>query len=176
MKAIFNTLLSGILPGELKLKKRNSLRNQAKEKPPLRAELFSAEQMERHGVTLAASHCLSTHYSPDQLLTRLSENEGMLVECSRVLTQSIATNNRISPAGEWLLDNFYLIDEQIRTAKRHFPKGYSRELPRLSNSPSVGLPRVYDIALEAVAHGDGRIDPEGTNFQTIKSLEIRQAL
>ena len=101
----------------------------------------------------------------------------MLVECSRVLTQSIATNNRISPAGEWLLDNFYLIDEQIRTAKRHLPKGYSRELPRLSNSPSVGLPRVYDIALEAVAHGDGRIDPEGlgrfvTAYQTITPLKM----
>ena len=101
----------------------------------------------------------------------------MLVECSKVLTQSIATDNRISPAGEWLLDNFYLIDEQIRTAKRHLPKGYSRELPRLSNSPSLGLPRVYDIALEAVAHGDGRIDPEGLSrfvsaYQTVTPLKL----
>ena len=86
-------------------------------------------------------------------------------------------NNRVSPAGEWLLDNFYLIDEQIRTTKRHLPKGYSRELPRLSNSPSIGLPRVYDIALEAVAHGDGRIDPEGLSrfvaaYQTVTPLKL----
>ena len=40
-------------------------------------------------------------------------------------------NRRITPAGEWLLDNFYLIEEQIRTARRHLPKAYSRELPRL---------------------------------------------
>ena len=177
MKAIINTVFGGLLPWKVKRNKINAYRDQATEKPPLRAELFSAEQMERHGITLAASHRLSTQTFADKLLTRLSENEAVLVECARVLTQSIAANNRISPAGEWLLDNFYLIDEQIRTAKRHLPKGYSRELPRLSNSPSIGLPRVYDIALEAVAHGDGRIDPEGlsrfvTAYQTVTPLKL----
>jgi len=177
MKSIINTVFGGLLPWKAKLNKINAYRAQAKEKPPFRAELFSADQMERHGITLAESHRLSTQHLPDQLLTRLSENEGVLVECSRVLTQSIATNNRISPAGEWLLDNFYLIDEQIRTAKRHLPKGYSRELPRLSNSPSKGLPRVYDIVLEAVAHGDGSIDPECLTrfvaaYQTVTPLKL----
>ena len=52
------------------------------------------------------------------------------------------------PAGEWLLDNFYLIEEQIRTARRHLPRGYSRELPRLTEARPAGFPRVYDIALE----------------------------
>ena len=66
----------------------------------------------------------------------------------------------ITPGGEWLLDNFYLIEEQIRTAKRHLPKSYHRQLPFLINGPSAGLPRVYDIALEMIAHGDGRVDPE----------------
>lgn len=177
MKAIISTIFDGLLPGKVKLNKINAYRDQAKEKPPLRAELFSTDQMERHGITLAGSHRLSTQTLPDQLLKRLSENESVLVECSRVLTQSIPTNNRITPAGEWLLDNFYLIDEQIRTAKRHLPKGYSRELPRLTNSPCAGLPRVYDIALEAVAHGDGRIDPESlsrfvTAYQTITPLKL----
>jgi cyclic beta-1,2-glucan synthetase len=178
MKAIIKNILGGgLLPWKIKRNKINAFRAQANEKPPLRAELFSADQMERHGITLAESHRLSSKTFDDQLLKRLSENEGVLVECSLVLTQSIAAKNRISPAGEWLLDNFYLIDEQIRTAKRHLPKGYSRELPRLSNSPSVGLPRVYDIALEAVAHGDGRIDPESLSrfvaaYQTVTPLKL----
>lgn len=77
-----------------------------------------------------------------------------------MLTTAVNDNCVISPAGEWLLDNFYLIEEQISTAKRHLPKGYSSELPRLSQGPSLGRPRVYDIALEAVAHGDGRVDGE----------------
>jgi hypothetical protein len=81
------------------------------------------------------------------------------------------------PAGEWLLDNFYFIEEQIRTAKRHLPKGYSRDLPRLLNGPSAGLPRVYDIALETISHGDGRVDPESLSsfiaaYQAVTTLKL----
>ena len=66
----------------------------------------------------------------------------------------------ITPAGEWLLDNFYLIEEQIRTAQRHLPKEYSWQLPSLLAGPSAGLPRVYDIALEVIAHGDGQFNSD----------------
>ena len=86
-------------------------------------------------------------------------------------------NRRITPAGEWLLDNFYLIEEQIRTAKRHLPKGYSKGLPRLKKGPSARLPRVYDIALEVISHGDGRVDPETLSgfvaaYQTVTVLKL----
>jgi cyclic beta-1,2-glucan synthetase len=127
---------------------------------PLRAELFSADQMERHGKDLAGTHSLSTSGTPDRLLRRLDDNERVLVEASRLLTAAVTAKLRITPAGEWLLDNFYLIDEQIRTARHHLPEGYSRELPRLAQGPSGGLPRVYDLALEAISHGDGRVDEE----------------
>ena len=84
----------------------------------------------------------------------------ILLGVRNLLTEAVKADRRITPAGEWLLDNFYLIEEQIRTAKRHLPKGYSQELPRLLDGPSAGLPRVYDIALETISHGDGRVDPE----------------
>src|SRR5512140_3670373 len=132
----------------------------ARDAPPLRAELFSAEQMEQHGKALAGTHRLRVERAPDQLLARLAENEDVLLQACKMLTTAVKANRRISPAGEWLLDNFYLIEEQIRTARRHLPKGYSRELPRLAHGPSAGLPRVYDIALEAISHGDGQVSPE----------------
>jgi len=128
--------------------------------PPLRAELLSADQMERYGRTLAESHKLRPGRGPDQLLPRLAENETVLLGACSLLRKAVADNRRMTPAGEWLLDNFYLIEDQIRTAKRHFPKGYSRELPLLCVGHSAGRPRVYDIALESIAHGDGRVDPE----------------
>ena len=134
---------------------------------PLRSELFSASQMEQHGKTLAAAHTLSAGHTPEQLLARLGENESVLHEVRDLLTEAVKGNRRITPAGEWLLDNFYLIEEQIRTAKRHLPKGYSRGLPRLKKGPSAGLPRVYDIALEMISHGDGRVDPE--SFEQFRS-------
>ena len=145
--------------------------------PPLRSELFSRAQMEQHGKTLAGLHRLSTGRVPGRLLTRLAENEGVLIGVRNLIEDAVKANRRISPAGEWLLDNFYLIEEQIRMAKRHFPKGYSRELPRLLDGPSAGLPRVYDIALEAISHGDGRVDSESlssfvASYQTVTVLKL----
>jgi cyclic beta-1,2-glucan synthetase len=145
--------------------------------PPLRSELFSAAQMEQHGKVLAASHVLVSKHPPDLLLGRLTANEKILTAGCRLLMGAVAEQRRIAPAGEWLLDNFYLIEEQIRTAKRHLPKGYSRELPRLRDGPSAGLPRVYDLALEVIAHGDGRVDPENLSrfiaaYQSVNVLRL----
>ncbi len=155
----------------------DSLGKHADEEPPLRSELFSADQMEQHGKSLAAAHRVAPGRARDRLLARLAENEAVLVEVCGDLTAAVTANRRITPGAEWLLDNFYLIEEQIRTAKRHLPKGYSRELPRLAHGPSAGLPRVYDLALEAISHGDGRVDVESLSrfvaaYQTVTPLKV----
>ncbi|MGF1614974.1 MAG: GH36-type glycosyl hydrolase domain-containing protein [Gammaproteobacteria bacterium] len=147
------------------------------DEPPLRAELFSADQMEQHGARLAAAHRVTPGRVPERLLARLAANEGVLIETYNQLTTAVAANHGITPAGEWLLDNFYLVEEQIRTARRHLPKGYSRELPSLAESASAGLPRIYDIVLEVIAHGDGRVDPDSLSrfvaaYQTVTPLRL----
>ncbi len=124
---------------------------------PLRAQLFTAEEMEQHGRHLAAEHELTHRHGRDRLLRRLGDNERALADTCALLAQSAERQRRVTPAGEWLLDNFYLIEEEVRTAKRHMPPGYSRELPRIASGESAGLPRVYDLALHAVAHGDSRL-------------------
>ena len=159
------------------LRGSGSAKMYAGDEPPLRSELFSSEQMKQHGKTLAGSHNLGPRGIRDPLLSRLAENERILTGACNLLTSAVDANRRIAPAGEWLLDNFYLIEEQIRTAKRHLPKGYSRELPRLLDGPSAGLPRVYDIAHEAISHGDGRVDPESltsfvASYQQVTLLKL----
>ncbi len=143
----------------------------------LRSELFSADQMERHGRTLATQHRLSEHSSANLLLSRLANNEALLAHAGERLTGASRQHQRITPAAEWLLDNFYLIEEQIRIARRHLPKGYSHELPRLDNGPSLGLPRAYDLALEVISHGDGRVDTISLSrfvraYQTVSPLKL----
>ncbi|MGB5147576.1 MAG: cyclic beta 1-2 glucan synthetase, partial [Porticoccaceae bacterium] len=152
-------------------------RTAAVDEPPLRAELFSADQMALHGKALAAAHRVAPGRAPDRLLDRLAANESALIEVCNLLTTAVAQGRQITPAGEWLLDNFYLIEEQIRTAKRHLPEGYSRALPRLAQGPSAGHPRVYDIALETIAHGDGRVSVHTLGrfvaaYQTVTSLDL----
>lgn len=147
------------------------------DEPPLRSDLFSADQMEQHGKVLAETHQLRSGSTRDRLLGRLAENEALLLDVHKLLTLDVKADRRITPAGEWLLDNFYVIEEQIRTAGRHLPKGYSRGLPRLAGGASDGLPRVYDLALETIAHGDGRVDPENLRrfvsaYQSVAALTL----
>lgn len=158
-------------------RKRKYNNNYLEDELPLRSELFSTEQMEQHGKILAKIHKLKQGCPQGGLLERLANNEALLLEVHNLLTDDVKLDIRITPAGEWLLDNFYLIDEQIRTAKRHFPKGYSMELPHLLEGPSAGLPRVYDIALDTISHGDGRVDSENlcsfvASYQSITTLKL----
>ena len=144
---------------------------------PLRAELFSAAQMAAHGKTLATHHELSKRGGRDRLLARLAENAAVIDSTCDELTAAAKAGRQITPASEWLLDNFYLIEEQIRIARRHLPKNYSRQLPRLGKGAPEGTPRVYKIALEIIAHGDGRVDPESLcrfvdAYQEVASLTL----
>jgi len=144
---------------------------------PLRAELFSSDQMERFGKALAGIHKLTVKSGQDHLLRRLSENRVTLNEVRKLLTDSIKKKYQISPAGEWLMDNFYLIEEHIRNAKKHFPRDYSENLPQLLDGTSPGQTRVYDIVLQIISHSDGRIDLESLSgfvksYQTITHLQL----
>jgi cellobiose phosphorylase len=162
---------------------QNAIRNNLDGEPvtddelPLRSELFSAAQMAAHGKHLAARHQLSKRGGPDRLLARLTENAAIISGTCAELTAAIKAGRQITPASEWMLDNFYLIEEQIRTARRHLPKDYSKELPRLANEEAEGNPRVYQIALEIISHGDGRVDPESLSrfvdaYQDVAPLKL----
>ncbi len=144
---------------------------------PLRAELYSSYQLERLGKSLAAKHVLSHDPVQDHLLRRLADNEIILQEVRKLLTESIRKKQRITPAGEWLIDNFYLIEEHIRIAKLHFPKGYSENLPQISDNTSSGLTRVYSIVLHIISHSDGRVDIESLSrfiqaYQSVSFLKL----
>jgi cellobiose phosphorylase len=127
---------------------------------PLRDEFYSGDHLAQHAKETASSYRIETRKGRDRLLPRLAENEKKLLDTHELLNAAIEADRRIAPAGEWLLDNFYLIEEQIRTARRHLPEEYSNELPHLANGPLDGFPRVYHIARELIAHRDGRVDTD----------------
>ncbi len=149
-----------------------------KEEPPLRSELFNVEQLERHARTLAAAHQLQMieGRGTDKLIARLNENENILVQTYELVTEAAKRKRRNSPAAEWLLDNFYLIEEQIRMARLHLPPSYSRELPRLAVGKTVN-PRVYAIVLDLISHVDGHVDSTSLDtfigaYQTVTPLKL----
>ncbi|HVV87395.1 MAG TPA: hypothetical protein VHE35_30345, partial [Kofleriaceae bacterium] len=133
------------------------------DEPPIRAELFTVEQLARHAATMAGWHEVEARprKGGGELLARLADNEATLAEAYALITDGVHRGRRITPAAEWFLDNYPLIEEQIRTARKHLPRSYHRELPRLVNASRPGTLRVYDLALELISHSHGRVDGEG---------------
>ncbi len=144
---------------------------------PLLADQLSIDQLGKHGEALARIHELDYRTGRDKLLARLAENEKILTETYELLNNGEQAKLNMSPAEVWLLDNFYLIEEQVLITRNHLPKSYSRELPRLRTGPSAGLPRVYNIVQELISHVEGRVD-EGnlssivTSYQKVVSLKL----
>lgn len=143
----------------------------------LRAELFSIEQLKHHAASLAGQYKIEANPGADKLLPRLADNEQVLLAAYDVVITTTMPGQRIVPAEAWLLDNFYLIEQQINQARRHLPPGYSRQLPRLANGPSAGFPRIYDLAMELISHMDGRVDSDNTTqfiaaYQTIAPIQL----
>jgi len=142
------------------------------------AGLFSVEQLKRHAVLLAEQHRVSMAPAQDVLLSRLADDERRLRKAYTRITTALAREGATATAAEnWLLDNFYLIEQQIALVRRHLPKGYSRRLPKLYRGDRVDIPRVHELATELISHTDGRVDIGNIStfvsaYQSVSPLQI----
>jgi cyclic beta-1,2-glucan synthetase len=126
------------------------------------AELFSVERLEQHAESLAAAQHVSESKRARgrSLASRLRDNSRVLLDAYRSIAASDTDERAISPAAEWLVDNFHVVEEQIREIRDDLPRGFYRELPKLADGPLAGYPRVYGVAWAVVAHTDSRFDPQ----------------
>jgi cyclic beta-1,2-glucan synthetase len=128
---------------------------------PIRAELFGVERLEQHAESLAAAQTITGDLRRGRLLTpRVLENGRVLVKSYRTIARAIREEKTITPAAEWLVDNFHLVDEQLREIIDDLPPGYYRQLPKLASGHLENYPRVFGVAWAFVAHTDSRFDPE----------------
>src|SRR5882724_7127432 len=127
----------------------------------LRAELFSSERLEQHAASLAAAQQVTQRRSARRSLgVRLKDNESVLLAAYRAIGAAVGENRPITPAAEWLLDNYHLVEEQIREIREDLPPSFYRLLPKLESEPFRSYPRVFGIAWAFIAHTDSRFDPE----------------
>jgi cyclic beta-1,2-glucan glucanotransferase len=126
---------------------------------PIRSELFSVERLEQHAATLAAAQRVSDDSDKGKPLTaRLDENARVISDAYRAIVKTSRAHRSVPPAAEWLLDNYHIVDEQIREIKDDLPPGYYRKLPKLIEGHLAGYPRVFGIAWAVVAHTDSALD------------------
>ncbi len=127
----------------------------------IREELFSIERLEQHAESLAAAQSITARPTTGRsLAARLRDNESVLLKAYRAIATAVGEARAITPAAEWLLDNYHLVEEQIREIRDDLPPGYYRQLPKLATGPFAGYPRVLGVAWAFVAHTDSRFDPE----------------
>ena len=128
---------------------------------PIREELFSAERLEEHARSLAGAQPIATRRMRRRpLLSRLDENESALRRTFRSTIGAVEAGIAITPAAEWLSDNYHIVERQIREVRADLPPGYYRQLPKLVSGPFAGYPRVLGVTWAYVAHTDSRFDAE----------------
>ncbi|MDR3517918.1 MAG: glucoamylase family protein [Azospirillaceae bacterium] len=128
---------------------------------PIRGELFSVERLEDHARSLAAAQTIEAKPTKGRLLAgRLADNGVALLAAYRTLVKTIDDGRPMTPAAEWLVDNYHLVERHIREIRSDLPSGYYRQLPKLNTGPFAGYPRVFGMAWAFVAHTDSGFDVE----------------
>jgi cyclic beta-1,2-glucan synthetase len=128
---------------------------------PVREELFSVERLEEHARSLAVAQPITPKPAKvHPLAWRLVDNGAVLLHAYRTIAETINDGGAITPAAQWLIDNYHVVERQIRDIRSHLPPGYYRQLPKLAQGPFTGYPRVLGVAWAFVAHTDSRFDPE----------------
>jgi len=144
----------------------------------IRDELFSVERLEEHASSLAKAQSVTAKpIARPSLNARLSDNEAALLRAYRTIAAAVSEGQAITPAAEWLIDNYHLVEEQIREIHDDLPPRFYRQLPKLAEGPLIGYPRVFGIAWACVAHSDSRFDPEMLRrfvraYQRVQPLSI----
>ena len=147
--------------------------------PPLRGELLSTERIAEAARRIARAQAWTTEAPPATtplipLVKRASES---LRSDNVILSAAVRKLHPVSPATDWLLDNYYLIEEQVRAVEHDLPTRYGVELPRLTDEPLEGFPRIYEAAVSLVSYTDARLDDEFlyrfvAGFQDVAPLTI----
>ncbi|MGJ7508045.1 GH36-type glycosyl hydrolase domain-containing protein [Variovorax sp. GT1P44] len=130
---------------------------------PIRAELFGTQRFEQHGHSLARAQVVqsgSTRGDATPFFPRVDKNLESLRGAFDYIALISQSGRYVTPAAEWLLDNFHLVEAQLQQIREGVPRSYYARLPKLEAAPLAGLPRVYGIAWAYVAHTDSVLNKD----------------
>jgi len=129
---------------------------------------------------------IATNYEVDKYSSigtypkyRVNENFKFIIKTQKILNEHLKKNIPIYPAGEWLLDNFYIIEEIVKNINNELNERKYKNLPCISNGMYKGFARIYVLATEIVAYTDNKIDEETlelclTSYEKKKTLSMEE--
>ncbi len=147
-----------------------------RDRHPIRSEIFGPDRFEEHAVSLAdVQTTVRSAPSVVSMLRRLNEDADVLVASYEEIVADVQAQRGITPAAEWLVDNFHVVENHVRQIRQDLPPGYFRQLPKLGPGFLQGHPRIFGIVWAYVAHTDSLFDPD-LLARYIRAYETRKAL
>src|SRR5262245_10729020 len=137
---------------------------------PFRSQVLGYDHLDDLARTVAARWPAAVHPGAHSLLRRLRDNERVLHEARAEAAAAADAKEPLTPDAEWLLDNFFVIEEVLREVRKDLPRGYYDELPVVTTGPWGGLPRIYALAVALITHTDSHLE-DGSIFRFVKSFQ-----
>lgn len=109
--------------------------------------------------TLARRHGHLSPRAPFDLARALAADERSIDRAYNVARAAVRDERRVEPAGEWLIDNFYLARDEIREVRESLPVKVWQRLPCAAGGTG-NTPRMLQVVRAAVAGIDGNVEPE----------------
>ena len=137
-------------------------------------------QLEQYLEKLASDQILQNTSSKETYpIPKLKENFLAIEEVYHILNEHVKLKIPIHPAGEWILDNFYIIEEVVKTIKQNMTLKKYKQFLGISNGQDAGFARIYVLAYEIVNYTDNRIDGHNVSsllsyYQKKKTLSMQE--
>jgi cyclic beta-1,2-glucan synthetase len=161
--------------GMLSGRSRSAKQDACADDVPIRHEVFAEDRLREHAASLAASHeVVRRGVSHHVVLGRVRNNHRLMREAYSELMTASESGGTITPAAEWLVDNFYTAELHIHQIIEDLPSAYFRQLPKLAKGHLAGYPRVMAIAWAYLAHTDSHFDQATLAEFTMAYQEVSQ--
>src|SRR5712692_4524203 len=125
---------------------------------PSRTLVAGGAALEREAERLAGQPIARSAQTGHALSPRLGDTARALLDRYRALAPTIRQKGTTSPAAEWFVENFPMVDNALQDVRSDLPRGFYQKLPVAAEGPFAGYPRVFELMHAFVAHRDGRFD------------------
>ena len=142
--------------------------------------ILDEEQLKNHLEKMAMQHTLKKQSNKNTYpIPQLLENYVTIKKVYQLLNEHIKLDISIHPAGEWILDNFYIIEESVKQIKKEMSIKKYINFTGIQNGKYKGFARIYVLATEIVAYTDNKISSENLEnylqaYQTKKTLNMEE--
>ena len=140
--------------------------------------MLEKSQLQKHLEKIASSYNITTKSQKDTYpIPGLIENFKTIEEVYNLLNEHLKLGINIHPAGEWLLDNFYIIEETVKQIQKELTLKKYTNFVGIANGEYKGFARIYVLASEIVAYSDNKIEKENLSdylesYQNKKTLSM----